>query len=380
MKNIDEVLTRGVQQIIPTKNALVDLMKKRKITLYQGFDPTSPSLHLGHFIGIRKLAQFQQLGHKVIFLIGDFTGLIGDPTDKSAARKKQTREEVLENLKNYKTQVERVIDFEGSNAAEIRFNSDWLSKLTFGDIVTLSSNFTVQQLIERDMFQNRIKDEKPIYLHEFLYPLMQGYDSVEMEVDLEVGGNDQTFNMLAGRHLLKYLKKKEKFVLSIKLLTDASGKKMGKTDGNAINLTDSAVDIYGKIMSWPDGLIASGIELLTNFPMVILKEGGPLNTKKKLAFDVIEQVHGKKEAELAQKYFEDTFQKNEPEYNIEITKQENLTKTISQIESVGTSSEGKRLAVQGAVDVNGITIFDPKYKIKSGDRIKVGKRSFVIVK
>src|SRR5258708_32925950 len=255
MDKTDEVLTRGVAQILPTKEGLSELMSKRKITLYQGFDPTAPSLHVGHFIGIRKLAQFQKLGHKVIFLIGDFTGIIGEPTDKSAARKRQTKEEVLENLKDYKKEVEKVIDFTGPNAAEVRFNSKWLAKLTFEDLIEISSHFTVQQMIERDMFQERIKDEKPIYLHEFFYPLMQGYDSVAMDVDLEIGGNDQMFNMLAGRTLMREFKGKEKFVLACKLLTDASGKKMGKAEGNMITLAEKPETMFGQIISWTDGMI-----------------------------------------------------------------------------------------------------------------------------
>lgn len=380
MNNIDEVLTRGVQQIIPSKEGLADLMKSKKITLYQGFDPTNPSLHIGHFIGVRKMAEFQKLGHKVIFLIGDFTGMIGDPTDKTAARKKQTKEEVMSNFKNYKKQVEKILDFEGPNAAEIRFNSKWLAKLSFEDIIELSSYFTVQQFIERDMYQARLKDEKPIYLHEFLYPLMQGYDSVVMDVDLEVGGNDQTFNMITGRHLMKAVKNKEKYVLCMKLLTDNSGKKMGKTDGNAIYLTDTAPDMFGKIMSWPDSLIDNGVELLTYIPVEEAKKDGPMVLKKKLAFEIVKQVHGEKEADLAQKHFEDTYQKKEPEFKVKVEKQENLAKTIMQIELVGSSSEAKRLISQGAVDVNEVNITDPQFEVKSGDKIKVGKKSFVIVK
>lgn len=373
--SVDEVLTRGVKQILPTKNGLAKLMEKKKITLYQGFDPTAPSLHIGHFIGIRKLAQFQRLGHKVIFLIGDFTGLIGDPTDKSAARKRQTREEVLQNLKDYKKEVERVIDFEGPNAAEIRFNSKWLAKLTFEDLIEISSHFTAQQIIERDMFQERIKNGKPIYLHEFFYPLMQGYDSVVMDVDLEIGGNDQLFNMLAGRNLMKNIKHKEKYVLSMKLLTDASGKKMGKSEGNAIFLADSAENIFGKVMSWTDSFIDPSIELLTDWPLDFAKNKNPLGVKKQIAAEIITQVYGDKIAEKAKESFENTFQKKDPDYKDEIKNLGGLIASLEQI--VGSKSEAKRVIKQGGLDVNDQKVTDLNFELKSGDKIKIGKKIFV---
>src|SRR3990167_6255228 len=228
MDKIEEVLTRGVQEVLPDKKSLATLMAKRKIKLYQGFDPSMPSLHLGNFVGLMKLRQFQKLGHEVIFLVGDFTGMIGDPTDKLATRKKLTREQVLENAKAWREQAGRVLDFSGDNPAKIIFNSKWSDKITFKDLIEITSNLTVQQLIERDMFQARLKDKEPIYLHEFLYPVAQGFDSVEMDVDLEVGGNDQLFNMMVGRNLCKSIKNKEKYVLTTKLLVDKDGNKVGK--------------------------------------------------------------------------------------------------------------------------------------------------------
>lgn len=373
--SIDEVLTRGVEQILPSKDGLAKLMSEKKITLYQGFDPTAPSLHVGHFIGIRKLAQFQKLGHKVIFLIGDFTGLIGDPTDKSAARKRQTREEVLQNLKDYKKEVERVIDFEGPNAAEIMFNSKWLAKLTFEDLIEISSHLTVQQIIERNIFQERIKNGKPIYLHEFFYPLMQGYDSVVMNVDLEIGGNDQLFNMLTGRSLMKDIKHKDKYVLSMKLLTDTSGKKMGKSEGNAIFLADSAENIFGKVMAWPDSFINLSIELLTDWPLDFAKNKSPLDVKKQIAAEIVTQIYGDKMAEKAEENFENTFQKKDPDYKNEIKKLGGLIATLEQI--VGSKSEAKRVIKQGGLDVNNQKVTDLNFELKSGDKIKIGKKIFV---
>ncbi len=378
--NIDEVLTRGVQQILPDKNGLASLMAGKKIKLYQGFDPSSPSLHIGNLIGIRKLTQFQKLGHKVIFLIGDFTGMIGDPTDKSAVRKKLTRAEVLENAKGWKKQIEKVLRFDGPNPAEIKFNSEWLSKLTPEEIIELASNFTVQQISERDFFQERLKNDKEIYVHEFLYPLFQGYDSVAMDVDLEIGGNDQLFNMLAGRTLMQKMGKKEKFVLAMKLLTDPSGKKMGKTEENTINLTDSPSDMFGKIMALPDALIGPGIELLTDLSLDFAKGKNPMEAKKTLASEIVTQVHGGEEAARAKSDFEKTFQKREPEFRSEIPPMDSLVDTISQIDSVGSVSQAKRLIVGGAVDVGGEAVKDPSYQAKSGDEIKIGKKTFVKVK
>jgi len=378
MNKLDEVLTKGVQDVLPTKESLRELLLNRKITLYQGFDPTGPSLQIGHLIGVRKLAQFQELGHRVIFLIGDFTAMIGDPTDKKAVRTKLSKDDVIKNLRDYKKQVEKVLKFTGSNPAEIMFNSAWLSKLTFEQILELSSNFTVQQLLERDMFVNRLKEKKPIYLHEFMYPLMQGYDSVAMDVDMEIGGNDQLFNMLAGRILMKNLKNKEKFVLTMKLLVDPEGKKMGKSEGNAIFLSDSAHDIFGKVMTFPDPMLPLAIELLTDLPLDTAQKVGPMDAKKALAYEVVKQIHGEDKAQEAKSHFEKTFQKKAPDYSLEIKNKKTLLATIGEL--VGSTSEAKRLISQGAVDVDGKTIEDGSHELKGKEKLKIGKRIFVTVK
>src|SRR3989339_591169 len=263
-QKINELLTRGVENIYPKKDFLEAKLKSGKpITLYTGYDPTAPTLHIGHGITMMKLRQFQDLGHKVIMLIGDFTGMIGDPTDKGAARQKLTREQVLANCKNYQEQASSILNFEGANPVAVKYNSEWLGKMNFAGILELTSHFTVQRMMERDMFEKRQEENKPIYLHEFLYPVMQAYDSVAMEVDGEVGGNDQTFNMLAGRDLMKDLQGKEKFVLTMKLLVDSTGKKMGKSEGNMIALADKPEDMFGKVMSWTDEMILKGFELCT---------------------------------------------------------------------------------------------------------------------
>jgi tyrosyl-tRNA synthetase len=376
-QEIEKVLTRGVASILPTKNELAVLMAKKKITLYQGFDPSSKNLHLGNWIGIRKLAQFQQLGHQVTFLIGDFTGMIGDPTDKSAARKKMTKVQALKNAKDYTKQVGRTLKFTGPNAAKVLFNSEWLAKLTFEDVAELASNFTVQQILERDFFQDRLKKNKPIHLHEFMYPLMQAYDCVHMDVDLEIGGNDQLFNMLAGRSLMKALKKKDKFVLAMKLLTDPSGEKMGKSLGNVININCAPDDMFGQIMALPDSLLELGIELLTDLPLSTL-EKKPLAVKKRLAYDVVQQLHGEEQANSAQEYFDVTFSKKMPEFNTVISKGM-LVRSIADASEI-SASEVKRRILAGAVDINGQTIKDTTIELKGGEKIKFGKKDFYIVK
>ena len=379
--NFDETLSRGVDSILPSKKGLAELMKKKKITLYQGFDPSMPNLHLGNLVGIMKLRQFQKLGHKVIFLVGDFTGMIGDPSDKSATRKKLTRKEVQKNSKDWQDQVSRLLNFSGKNAAEIKFNSKWLDRVSFQDLIEIASNFTVQQLIERDMFQDRIKDGKPIHLHEFLYPVAQGYDCVHMNVDLEVGGNDQLFNMLAGRSLMKALKNKDKFVMTTKLLVDNQGEKVGKTTGNALFLSSSPEDFFGGIMSFPDSAIALGFELLTEVDLENIKskvQKDPMFEKKRLAYEVVKLLWGEKISKKAQKHFENTFQKKESEYSESTESGNNLSVTVANASGVSIS-QAKRLILQGSVDVNGDVISDPTHTPSVGDKIKIGKKKFVTI-
>ncbi len=380
---INEVLERGVSQILPDKKGLEDLLSKKKIKLYQGFDPSAPSLHLGNFVGLMKLRQFQKLGHEVIFLVGDFTGMIGDPTDKLATRKKLTRQEVAENAKAWRSQASKVLDFEGDNPAKIIFNSEWSDKITFKDLIEITSNLTVQQMIERDMFQERLKQKAPIYLHEFLYPVAQGYDSVAMDVDLEIGGNDQLFNMMAGRTLMKAIKGKEKYVLTTKLLVDKEGKKVGKTTGNALFMDSTPSDFYAGILSFPDEVILLGYELLTELSVSGLEEKvkeNPMKEKKNLAFEVVRFLWGESKAQEAQEKFEKTFQERSPEFNIKVDSGSPLVQTIIPFTSLASASDAKRLLKQNAVEVNGKKTTDGSYVVQSGDEIKVGSRTFLKVK
>ncbi len=383
MDEIENLLTRGVEKIYPSKEELEKVLRSgKKLRLYQGFDPSMPSLHLGNFVGLMKLRQFQKMGHEVIFLVGDFTGMIGDPTDKSATRKMLTREETVSNSQTWKEQASRVLNFEGDNPVKLMFNSEWLDKVSFKDLIGYSSNFTFQQLIERDMFQKRLKEDKPIYLHEFLYPVAQAIDCIVMDVDLEIGGNDQTFNMLVGRTLMKALKDKEKYVLTTKLLVDAEGNKVGKTTGNALFLDSTPEKFYGGIMSFPDEVIALGFELLTEVPLEGIEEkviADPMGEKKRLAQEVVKILWGEELAIPSEVAFEETFQEKKPEYKTEINPETTLSGTVAFI-SGASISQAKRLIKEGAVDVNEKTITDTNYTPQSGDNIKIGKKTFIKIK
>ncbi|HOV17760.1 MAG TPA: tyrosine--tRNA ligase, partial [Candidatus Dojkabacteria bacterium] len=313
-KIIDRILNKGVENILPSKEELKNLLLSGKhLNIYQGFDPTAPTLHIGHTVGMRKLEDFRKLGHQVYFVIGDFTARIGDPSDKMSARKKLTKQQVEENMRLYIEQASHYIDISNKeNPVKVVYNSKWLEPLNFGEIIELASVFTVQQMLKRSMFQERLKSDKPIYLHEFLYPLMQGYDSVALNIDVEVGGNDQLFNMLAGRDLVMNRLNKEKFVVAMKLLEANDGTKMGKTSGNMIELSDSANNIFGKVMAFDDKLIPIGFEILTEYELEQVKEikerlkkgENPMILKKLLAFEITKDIKGEQEAENAQKYFE----------------------------------------------------------------------------
>lgn len=386
---LQTLLERGVENIFPNREFLEKKLKAgEKLTIYCGYDPTGPSLHIGHAITMMKLRDFQEMGHKIIMLIGDFTALIGDPTDKSAARVRQTREQVLENCKLYKEQASAILKFEGENPAEIKFNSDWLASLTLNDLIELSSHFTVQQMLERDMFEKRMKEEKPIYLHEFFYPLMQAYDSVAMDVDGEVGGNDQTFNMLAGRELMRDLKAKEKFVVAGKLLTDAAGKKMGKTEGNMIALSDSPEDMFGKVMRWSDEMIVPGFEICTRVPMheveaiaAEMKLGAnPRDFKLSLAYHITQMFLGDEAARQGRDNFAAVIQGNEKPAEIPELKPSALDILTVLVEAgfCSSKSDARRQIEGGGVKVNDVVVEGQNLApVRVGDVIQKGKRFFV---
>ncbi len=385
---IEELLSRGVENIYPSRGFLESALKSGKqLTLYTGYDPTAPTLHIGNGVTLLKLRQFQELGHKVIMLIGDFTGMIGDPTDKSAARQRLTKKQVLENCKAYKKQAGRIINFSGKNAAQIKYNSKWLGKMALEDVVELGAHFTVQRMLERDMFEKRMQEEKPIYFHEFLYPLMQGYDSVAMDVDGEIGGNDQTFNMLAGRTLLKDLKNKEKFVLTTKLLVDSTGKKMSKSEGNMVAFADTAEDMFGKVMRWSDDLMQNAFELCTTAGTdeikSILASANPRDAKLRLAFEITKTFLGEKAAQKGQENFASVIQNKErPDEIPELkTSDFNIVSVLVDSQLSSSRTEAKRAISQGGVYVNDVRVGESDFSmiLKSGDIVKKGKRFFVKV-
>jgi tyrosyl-tRNA synthetase len=386
---VETLLTRGVERHYPSQDFLRErLLSGKRLSVYLGIDPTGPTLHLGHTIPLRKLRQFQELGHKVILLIGDFTARIGDP-DQKEARKPLTRKEVLQNARLYKKQASAILDFKGANPAEIKFNNDWLSKLTFADVLELASHMTVQEMLKRDMFQERVKRERPIYVHEFLYPLMQGYDSVAMDVDGEVGGNDQTFNMLAGRTLTKAIKRKEKFVIPMKLLIDPTGAKMGKTAGNMLSFLDTPEEKFGKVMHWPDGMILSGFELCTDEGLPEIEKRlasgeNPRDIKRDLALEVVKTFDGKDAAKRARDAFEETFQRGEiPEEApaVNAASGDFLRNILMKAKVVASHSDFRRLIDGGAVTdmENGEKVSDYDFAVHKTTTYKVGKRRFVKV-
>lgn len=397
-KIIKEVVERGVEQVFPSSDQLFQkLTSGERLKLYCGFDPTAPALHIGHAILLNKLGQFQALGHEVIFLIGDFTGLIGDPTDKKAVRKQLTREDIMVNVRDYKRQASAFLQFEGDNAAQVLYNSSWNAKLNLSDVISLATNFTVQQMIQRDMFQARLKEEKAIYLHEFLYPLIQAHDSVFMDVDLEIGGNDQMFNMMCGRSLLKSLKNKEKFVMTMKLLSDDNGKKMGKSEGNAVFLDATPEDMYGRIMSWSDGVIASAFELCTKLPLTDIAEitrsleagDNPRDHKARLAWEITKTSHGQEAANQAQDAFVRTFQKKDVPDNLPTWPAKQAEYTLIDLlvatNLVSSKTEARRLIKEGAIKTKQADDFEVAsseeqvLKVTSDIIISRGKRQFVKV-
>lgn len=310
MASIDEALAiikRGIDELIPEEELIAKLKEDRPLRIKAGFDPTAPDLHLGHTVLINKLRQFQDLGHEVIFLIGDFTGMIGDPTGKSATRPPLTEEQVRENAVTYQEQVFKILDPEKTRVA---FNSEWMSRMTAADMVRLAGQYTVARMLERDDFNKRFHAGQSIAIHEFLYPLVQGYDSVALEADVELGGTDQKFNLLMGRHLQKHYGQPSQVIITVPILEGLDGvQKMSKSLGNYVGVNDAPGEMYGKLLSMPDDLVWRYFELLSFRPMEEIREyrrevaGGanPQEYKKLLAEEIIARFHGEEAARNAHK-------------------------------------------------------------------------------
>ncbi len=395
---IDEILTRSVASVLPTKEALREvLLSDKKLRIYIGADATGPQLHLGHATNFMLLERFRKLGHEVIVLFGDFTAMLGDPSERATERKALTKEEVEKNIETWKSQVSKILDFDThDNPALLKKNSDWLAKMNLGDVITLAQNFTVQQMLERDMFEKRIEGGVPVYLNEFLYPLLQGYDSVAMDVDVEIGGTDQTFNMLAGRTLQKHFHQKEKFVIATTLLEHPLTKKkiMSKSEGNYIALNDSPQDMFGKTMALPDEMITQmfvdctyvSMEEIAKIAEGLVTGNNPRDAKVRLATEIVKLYHGDTEARKAEQYFVDTFSKGNipevvPEYEPALEGHENVESFIARIGLATSKSDARRKIEQG-----GVTIGEEKVivgsrmlskELDNGKVMKVGKKDFV---
>jgi len=381
-KKIEEVLTRGVEKILPSKEGFKKLIQKKKIRLYLGIDPTAPRLHLGHTITLRKLQEFADLGQEAILVIGTGTVLAGDPSLRLKARPLMFEEEVERNIKDWKRQAGKILDF---SKVKIKYNGDWLLKLKLVDIIRIASQISAVKLFRREMFQRRIKMGQTVLAHETLYPLLQGYDSVFLDVDLEIGGTDQTFNMLIGRELMQKMRNKEKFVLTCPMVLGVDGKPMSKTTGNCVWLEDGPDQMFGKIMSIPDDLIFDYFNLLTRISLAEIKKIKKLNprdAKARLAKEIVSIYHGKTASQIAEKEFERVFrEKKLPSKVSEIEIKEgdlNILDLLVKTKLASSKSEAKRLILQGGVRISGKIEKNWRkiVQIKKETIIQIGKRRF----
>jgi tyrosyl-tRNA synthetase len=378
-----EIIKRGTVEIISEKELVAKLEKKRPLVIKAGFDPSAPDIHLGHTVLLRKLRHFQDLGHKVVFLIGDFTGMIGDPTGRSEIRKRLSEDEVKENAKSYKKQVFKILD---EKKIDIVFNSSWLAKMMLKDTLELTAHSTVSQVLARADFNERYKSGKDISLLEFMYPLLQAYDSVELKADIELGGTDQKFNLLMGRELQKDFGQESQVVIMTPLLVGLDGvNKMSKSLGNHIGINEKPEEIFGKIMSISDELMIQYYELLTDENLDEIRKMHPMDAKKQLAKDIVRQYHGEDAGSAALKDFENKFQKRDPFTELEIEKKPFKATTLCdflvQEKICSSKSEYRRLIDQNAIEVNSVRIKDMDFKLEPSREycIKVGKKRFLKV-
>ncbi len=392
MINIDEqikIISKGVDEIIGLEELKEKLKSKKELVVKLGLDPSAPDIHLGHTVVLRKLKQIQDLGHKVVIIIGDFTGKIGDPTGKSKARKPLTTEQVLENAKTYETQIFKILD---RDKTEVKFNSEWLSKMTFEEVIKLAAKSTVARMLEREDFKKRYESNMSISLHEFFYPLMQGFDSVEIKADIEMGGTDQRFNVLMGRMLQKEFGQEPQSIIIMPLLEGLDGEnKMSKSLGNYIGIDEDAAIMFEKAMTIPDNLIIKYFELVTDIhPDVVEKikkdleedEVNPRDVKIYLAKEIVELYHGREEATVAEERFRKVFQKGEiPEdiKTVEVNSGDfNLADIVLENKLVPSKKEFRRLIDQGGVKVNGERINNIDEVLLVPELIiQIGKKKFI---
>ncbi|NFA60454.1 tyrosine--tRNA ligase [Clostridium sporogenes] len=394
MKSIEEqikIISKGVDEIInieDLKNKLERSQKTGKpLTVKLGLDPTAPDIHIGHSVVLRKIRQLQDLGHRAVIIIGDFTGRIGDPTGKSKTRKPLTQEEVMFNARTYEEQIFKIID---KDKTDLKFNSEWLGKLSLRDTIELTSKYTVARMLEREDFKKRFESHSSIGIHEFFYPLLQAFDSVTLKADIELGGTDQRFNLLMGRTIQKDFDQESQVAILMPLLEGTDGKdKMSKSLGNYIGINEDANDIYGKVMSIPDEMIIKYYELATDIhpdEVAKIKEKleeenvNPRDMKMELAKEIVRLYHGEEEAIKAEENFKNIFQQGNIPEDIDILKENldeiNIIDLIVKAKFAPSKNEARRLVKQGAVKINGEKV-DEECKIKNEDILQVGKKKFI---
>lgn len=384
MNKHQELLNRGVQEIIDKTNLENKLKSKKQLRVKLGIDPTSPNLHLGRVIPLLKLRDFQELGHKVIFIVGDFTGLIGDTSDKENERPMLTEKTVKENLKTYIKQVAKIINI---NKAEIYYNSEWLKKLGYLDIGNQANIFSLNEFISRENIKQRLNKGKRISLRELIYPLMQGYDSVKVRADVEIGGTDQRFNLLTGRDIQKLYGQKPQDIITNPLIQGLDGRKMSSSFGNTINLLDSANDMFGKIMSLKDEFIIKYFTLSTRVPLEIINEyetslktgANPRDIKIKLGFEIVQMYHSKEKAKIAKDYFIKTFSKKQVPVNIPKIKPKeyNLVSILTEAKLVKSKSEARRVIKQKGIKINNKIVENAEELVAPNSVLQKGKIKFI---
>lgn len=388
-EKIKELLTRGVGEIIKKESLNTKLRSNKKLRVKLGIDPTAPDIHLGHAVPLKKLREFQELGHAAVLIIGDYTARVGDPSGKDETRPHLTSKEVKANAKTYLDQAYKILD---KNKTEAHFQTEWFSRFRLEDIVDLASKVTMAKLMTHETFRKRLKKDLPFALHEALYPLLQGYDSVMIKADVEIGAMEQKFNLLIGREIQKKYNQPEQEVIMTKYLLGLDGKeKMGKSLGNYIAIFDSSQDMYGKIMSIPDGLLVNYYELLTEIPpkeiIEELKKGtNPRDLKAQLAKNIIAQFHTKSKAVKAEQEFNKVFRRKEkpskiPQVSLK-ARNYNIVDLISKLKLVSSKGEARRLVEQGGVKIDDRVVKDWKLviRVRKGTLVQVGKRRFVKVK
>ena len=382
-----ELLTRGTEEIIPEESFLEQIKSKRKLRVKAGFDPTSPDLHLGHTVLLNKMKIFQDLGHEVIFLIGDFTGLVGDPSGVNETRPVLTQDQLDKNAETYKEQVFKILD---PDKTEIRFNSEWMNQVDPSEFIKMLSSYTVARMLERDDFSKRYKSQQPISIHEFLYPILQGFDSVKLEADVELGGTDQKFNLLLGREVQKHYGCNQQSIMTVPLLEGLDGvKKMSKSLGNYVALEDSPDDMFGKIMSISDDLMWRYFSLLSfksseeisNLKEEIKEGANPRDIKFLLAEEIVERFNNglgsKSKENFINRFQKGNISQELDEINFEIAENsELLTRVLKESELLKSTSEAIRMIKQGAIKVNDERVSDPKFLLKKGSSnlVLVGKK------